>query len=527
MSGDETAHTSLDLPPKAGATSDGEKDLGLLRGDIDTIEHGRPIDFGFLPIPRRLQYDPEHPAHFGLVLNVVFGLASTFIVANLYYCQPLLIQFSKSFGVSYDEISRIPTLVQAGYGTGLLLITPLGDLVRRRPLLLLVTFTSASLSICLAVTRSLAVFEAFSFLVGVSSVAPQILIPLAADLAPPSRRASAISIVLSGLLFGVLIARVVAGVIAQFTSWRVVYYMAIGVQYSVLLALWATLPDYPAKNKDLTYWRILWTMGKLAVTEPKLIQACLITTTSSACFTTFWVTLTFLLGGQYHYSTLVIGLFGLIGMVGVMMAPLVGRFVDQLVPWHATLLATCGLLLIQAVYTGAAGVSIGAVVVTTIGLDIGRQLQQVSLTTSVYSISQAARARLNAVLILFIFIGQVMGTAVGTKLFVQHGWRASAILMLSWTVWQLFVLLLRGPHCERYTWFGYQGGLEWRKRALTESEAEKAGSEGVKDALEGGADVGNDPSTTARAAHGPPLTPDVRGTDDADKEKQGRFTRKV
>ncbi|KAI0051500.1 MFS general substrate transporter [Auriscalpium vulgare] len=433
-------------------------------------QRGKLLDFGFLPIPNRLRYDPEHPAHFGLLLNVVFGIASTFIVANLYYCQPLLIQLSQSFEVSYGEISRIPTLVQAGYGTGLLFITPLGDLVRRRPLLLLVTFTSASLSIGLAITRSLAVFEALSFLVGVSTVAPQILIPLAADLAPPARRASAISIVLSGLLLGILIARVVAGTIAQFVTWRVVYYAAIGVQYAVLVALWATLPDYPAKNKGLTYWRILHSMGKLAMTEPKLIQACLITMASSACFSTFWVTLTFLLGGPpYHYSTLVIGLFGLIGMFGVMMAPLVGRLVDRLVPWHATLLSTIGLLLMQAVYTGAAGINIGAVIVVTLGFDVGRQMQQVSLTTSVYGISEAARARLNAVLILSIFIGQVMGTAVGTKVFVEHGWRASAVLMLSWTVWQLAVLLLRGPHCDRYTWFGFQGGLRWTKRVRPET----------------------------------------------------------
>lgn len=135
-------------------------------------------------------------------------------------------------------------------------------------------------------------------------MAPQILIPLAADLAPPSRRASAISIVLSGLLFGILIARVLAGVVAQYVTWRVVYYLAIGVQCAVVAMLWATLPDYPAKNRNLTYVEIIWSMARLAVTEPKLIQASLILMAASACFTCYWVTLTFLLGGPpYHYST--------------------------------------------------------------------------------------------------------------------------------------------------------------------------------------------------------------------------------
>jgi len=196
---------------------------------------------------------------------------------------------------------------QNSYATGLLLISPLGDLIRRRQLILCIVAISTSLTIGLAVTSSLVVFETLSFLVGVVTVTPQILIPLAADLAPEKRRASAISVVLSGLLFGILIARVMAGVIAQFTSWRVVYYFAIGVQILVLIGSYLMLPDYPSKNKDLTYWHILWSMGKLAITEPILIQASLINMASTACFSNFWVTLTFLLGGPpFHYSTWVL-----------------------------------------------------------------------------------------------------------------------------------------------------------------------------------------------------------------------------
>ena len=163
---------------------------------------------------------------------------------------------------------------------------------------------STTLTIGLAITRSLIVFETLSYLVGVVTVTPQILLPLAADLAPEKKRATAISVVLSGLLFGILLARVLAGIIAEFTSWRVVYFFAVGVQALVLVGSYLVLPDYPSKNKDLTYWNILWTMAKFSVTEPILIQGCLINLASSACFSNFWVTLTFLLGGSpYHYST--------------------------------------------------------------------------------------------------------------------------------------------------------------------------------------------------------------------------------
>lgn len=170
-------------------------------------------------------------------------------------------------------------------------------------MLLLLVATSGTLTIGLAVTHNVVVFEALCFLVGAVTVTPQILLPLAADLAPPQRRASAISVVLSGLLFGVLIARVLAGVIANFTTWRVVYYLSIGMQYFVLAGVYFMIPDYPAKG-TMPYWKVLASMAKYAVTEPILVQACLMVIASSAAFTSFWVTLTFLLGGPpYHYST--------------------------------------------------------------------------------------------------------------------------------------------------------------------------------------------------------------------------------
>ena len=192
------------------------------------------------------------------------------------------------------------------YATGLLLISPTGDLVRRRPLLLLLAASSTLLTLGLALTRSFSAFAALSFLTGLASVAPQVLIPLAADLAPPHRRAQAIATVFSGLLVGVLLARVLAGVIAQFTTWRAVYHLAAGAQAAVLLALWAALPDCPRKDAGVGYFGVLASTARLAVTEPRLVQACIVMLASSACFANLWVTLTFLLGGPpYNFSTCV------------------------------------------------------------------------------------------------------------------------------------------------------------------------------------------------------------------------------
>ncbi|KAK1219642.1 hypothetical protein PQX77_017632 [Marasmius sp. AFHP31] len=311
--------------------------------------------------------------------------------------------------------------------------------------------------------------------------------PLAADLAPPEKRASAISVVFAGLLLGILIARVISGIIAQYTTWRVVYYLAIGAQGVVLAGCYLLLPDYPAKNSHITYWEILLSMAKYCVTEPILVQAVLINMASSALFNSFWVTLTFLLGGDpYNYSTrvslslfplelhsdlvchpsLVIGLFGLIGICGVAMGPVIGRIIDNLIPWYATLFGSIGTIVFATVQLIGGGLHISAVVIAVVGLDLFRQTVQTSLSTELFNIAPEARARLNAVNILGIFCGQVMGSSVGTKLFLEHGWRAGAGIQVAWAGWSLFVLLLRGPHCRRYTWLGYEGGGEFRKSVV-------------------------------------------------------------
>ncbi|KAG9091323.1 hypothetical protein FRC06_000610, partial [Ceratobasidium sp. 370] len=139
---------------------------------------------------------------------------------------------------------------------------------------------------------------------GIVTVVPQIMIPLAANLTPPERRASAISIILSGLLLGILFVRVLSGIIAKFTSWCIIYWISTGLQFANVFAMWLFVPDYPAKKTGLSYFEILYTMARYAVTEPALIQCCLIGFLSSTIFINFWVNLTSLLTDvPYHYST--------------------------------------------------------------------------------------------------------------------------------------------------------------------------------------------------------------------------------
>ncbi|KAK4055092.1 hypothetical protein OIV83_000372 [Microbotryomycetes sp. JL201] len=458
-----TVHDT-DKETEATATGAGvEKLARTMSNETKSPRKPRTKDFAFLPIPKRLQYDPDRDIDFNPVLNVVFGFCSTFTVANLYYVHPILVYLSRDFNVSYSSVVNIPTLIQVGYLLGLLFLCPTGDLVRRRPLLLLLVFATSSLTLILALVQRLVAFQVLSFFIGIFSVTPQILLPLSGDLAKPHKRASALSIVFAGLIFGILFARVLSGAITETTNVANVYFMSFGLQVLVWLLVYWFVPDVPAKNKDLGYLTILRTMAKFAVTEPLLVQSCLIGCCSSMIFSAFWVSSTFLLGDEYGYNELQIGLFGLVGVAGVCTAPFVGRLVDKLVPWFGVAIGISINLVTQAVYVGAAGVHIAAVVIVIFLLDIAQQMTQVSNSSAVYGIGDAGRARRSALYVTSIFVGQLVGTAVGTRVFLKGGWRAAGGFNFGLLGLMLLVLLCRGPMLANGTWFGWQGGFRMRR----------------------------------------------------------------
>ncbi|KIY67732.1 MFS general substrate transporter [Cylindrobasidium torrendii FP15055 ss-10] len=433
---------------------------------MDVPTQSRTLDFGFLPQSKRVRYDPENPPVFGLGMQLTFSAATTLGnvfargLLSLLVLNTCIVQLSKSFDTDYSNVALVPTMVSAGYGTGILLITPLGDLVRRRQLVLILTLVCTCCTIPLSITHNIAVFQAFHFLVGVSCVIPQILIPLAADLTTGAQQALTLTLLYAAISCGNLLGRVIAGIIAEFTHWRVVYYVAIGIQASIFLTLYFFVPEYPAKRheKSLGYLQILWSIARFVVTEPVLVQCCLICFISSAASSNFILTLTFLLGDIFHWSTLAIGLFGLIGVISIMASPLVGKAMGKIVPWYATLLSTLGTAVFQAIQCGAGGLNIAPVVLTMIGVDFFRPILLVSLSSRIFKIDPAARSRLNALFILSLFCGSVAGSYGGTVTYVKHGWRVGAALSLAFAALQLCTLLLRGPECQPKTWIGWQGG---------------------------------------------------------------------
>lgn len=107
-------------------------------------------------------------------------IASGLVVANNYYNQPLLGLMAKEFDVSESTISIIPMLTQVGYALGLLLIVPLGDMLKRKRLIM-IDFVCVIISLLgIALAPNINWLFPFSLLVGFTSVLPQIFVPMAA-----------------------------------------------------------------------------------------------------------------------------------------------------------------------------------------------------------------------------------------------------------------------------------------------------------------------------------------------------------
>ncbi|KAF2145040.1 uncharacterized protein K452DRAFT_216302, partial [Aplosporella prunicola CBS 121167] len=411
-------------------------------------------------VPPNCRWDERNPPRFSMSLNVLFAFAGGFTVANLYYNHPILNVLARDFNVNYEQVSQIPTVMQAGYAAGLLFLCPLADMVKRRVFVTSLMFFTAAMWVGLCVTNSLAVFTAISFITAITTVTPQLMLPLVGELAPPNRKGICLSIVTSGLMLGLLVARVISGTITNYVSWRYVYWLALGLQSTVTLLVWLFMPDYPRSNPAgaISYPRLLWSIIALLGQHPVLVQSCLISFCSAACFTSFWTTLTFLLADPpYSYPPLVIGLFALIGIGAMLAGPVYARLVtDRHVPWFSVVVGEAIALVGIVVGTYAGMHTLAAPVLQAFLLDWGFQSAQTANRAAIYAIAPRARNRVNTAFMVITFCGQLLGTAAGNHIFARAGWVGSGSASVGFVALALLLCFVRGPWEKG--WVGWRGG---------------------------------------------------------------------
>ncbi|KAI0169186.1 MFS general substrate transporter [Hypoxylon sp. FL1284] len=409
--------------------------------------------------PPWLRWNPEADHDLSWGMSILFGLSGSFSVGNLYYSHPILNILADEFGVSDQQSSLVPTITQTGYAAGLLLIVPVGDIVRRRPMVLSLIFVTAMIWLGCTLTKSFSAFLGLSFLVGLFTVTPQLMLPLAVQYAPQRHRATMISIVLSGLVFGVLVARLLSGIVTQYTSWRNVYWISFGLQVLAWSSLFFSMPDYPILSPGTSYPRTLQKIVTLPFLKPELAQHSFIAFLTQGMFTSFWTTLTFQLADVFHLSTLAIGLFALIGLSPVLLNPVISRLLISRVHPHGSLIiALLTALAAICIGTFVGTFSIAGPVIWAFLGDLGMNTIMVANRVAIAHVDPKAHNAVNSVYMVHTFCGQLFGTAVGNALYASGGWTHAGAFNIAQMIAGLLILALRGPHEQG--WVGWRGGWD-------------------------------------------------------------------
>ncbi|WP_410511363.1 MFS transporter [Paenibacillus sp. BR2-3] len=359
----------------------------------------------------------------GLSKGLIMILAATsgLAVANLYYNQPLLADIGRTFHASSNAVGYVSMLTQIGYALGMLLFVPLGDIRERRTLISALLIAVALSLVGFAISQSLIWMYIASFAVGITTVVPQIIVPLAAQLALPEERGKVIGTVMSGLLFGILLSRTVSGILGDAFGWRAMYWIAAAMMLLLSVILYRLLPETRPEATS-SYTELLKSMGELVRKYSTLREASLIGACMFGGFSVFWTSLAFFLEGPpYHYSSSIAGLFGLIGVAGAAGAPVIGRLADKIAPKKII-----GILIILTGVSyglfGLSGLSIWSLVAGVIILDLGVQGTQVSNQARIYALEPAARSRINTVFMVSTFAGGAIGSTLGSYAWQSWGW---------------------------------------------------------------------------------------------------------
>lgn len=376
-------------------------------------------------------------------LTTLLATTCGVVVANMYYIQPIGTKVATSFSVSTSAIGILTMLTQLGYALGLLFLVPLGDVVNRPKLIIRMAALSAISLLAAFFAPSFTLFACASFLIGLLSIVPQIIIPYGAVLAGSAARGKVMGQLLSGLLIGILLSRTVSGIIASVFSWRMVYLFALLAVGLLTALLYVKLPRTQESRKaSVSYIDSLKSLPHLFTSQRLLRESAFNGFFMFGTFSIFWSTLIFYISSPvYHWGTFEAGILAIFGLSGAVAAPIVGRLADS---YSERKIISMGLWMqtLSFVLLLIGGDHLTLLLFAIILLDVGNQFGQVSNQARVQGLGGEASNRNNTIFMFMYFIGGATGSLVGTTMWEHFGWMGVTLAGLAFQACAYFCQLV-------------------------------------------------------------------------------------
>lgn len=376
-------------------------------------------------------------------LTTLLATTCGVVVANMYYIQPIGTKVATSFSVSTSAIGILTMLTQLGYALGLLFLVPLGDVVNRPKLIIRMAALSAISLLAAFFAPSFTLFACASFLIGLLSIVPQIIIPYGAVLAGSAARGKVMGQLLSGLLIGILLSRTVSGIIASVFSWRMVYLFALLAVGLLTALLYVKLPRTQESRKaSVSYIDSLKSLPHLFTSQHLLRESAFNGFFMFGTFSIFWSTLIFYISSPvYHWGTFEAGILAIFGLSGAVAAPIVGRLADS---YSERKIISMGLWMqtLSFVLLLIGGNHLTLLLFAIILLDVGNQFGQVSNQARVQGLGEEASNRNNTIFMFMYFIGGATGSLVGTTMWEHFGWMGVTLAGLAFQACAYFCQLV-------------------------------------------------------------------------------------
>ena len=371
------------------------------------------------------------------LMSVISGL----VVANNYYNQPLLGLISEELNVPESAVSKISVLTQLGYAAGLLLIVPLGDKLYRKKLILTDLLLVFAALLWMTFGTELWMLYVASLLIGITSVIPQLFIPIAAELSSDKEKSSNIGTVMSGLLLGILLSRFIGGIVGEFWGWRAMFGIAAALMIIVWFAVYKMLPELQPNFKG-SYGELMKSVFHLARTQPVLRLASFRGAMAFGSMCALFTTLVFHMENPpFNVGSSVVGSFGLAGAVGALAAAKVGKL-QQYFSLNRIIFYALLIVLGSWLYTCFAGETYWGLIVGVILVDLGVQSSHIMNQTNYFMIKSNAVNRLNTVYMVSYFIGGSLGTWTASIAWQHAQWTGVCTVGAAMAVLALIAHLL-------------------------------------------------------------------------------------